>query len=90
MPNFSHRRQKHIIVCMVLHNFIHNIPVRGEDFNKYNEDEDYMPQDENDNKVQEVTQQSEYNISDEENEVFINIIHNNIANILISGESLYR
>jgi hypothetical protein len=75
---------------MVLHNFIHNISVRGEDFNKYNEDEDYMPQDENDNKVQEVTQQSEYNISDEENEVFINIIHNNIANILISGESLYR
>jgi hypothetical protein len=51
-----------------------------------NENEDYMPQDKNDNEVQEVAQQTEYDIPDEENEVFINIIRDNIANVLVSGE----
>jgi hypothetical protein len=45
-----------------------------------------MPQDKNDNEVQEVAQQTEYDIPDEENEVFINIIRDNIANVLVSGE----
>jgi hypothetical protein len=44
MPSFSPRRHKHIIiVCMTLHNFIHDIPLRDEDFDKCDEDEDYMP-----------------------------------------------
>jgi hypothetical protein len=30
---------------MALHNFIHDIPLRDEDFDKCDEDEDYMPQD---------------------------------------------
>jgi hypothetical protein len=36
---------------MSLHNFIRGIPLRDEDFDKCDEDEDYMPQDENDNEV---------------------------------------
>jgi hypothetical protein len=71
---------------MTLHNFICDIPLRDEDFDKCDEDEDYMPQDENDNEVQEVAQQTEYDIPDEDNEVFINTIRDNIANDLVSGE----
>jgi hypothetical protein len=71
---------------MTLHNFIRDIPLRDGDFDKCDEDENYMPQDENDNEVQEVAQQTEYDIPDEENEVFMNIIHDNITNALISGE----
>jgi hypothetical protein len=66
---------------MTLHNFIHDIPLRDEDFDKCDEDEDYMPQDKNDNEVQEVAHQIEYDILDEENEIF-----DNIANALVSGE----
>jgi hypothetical protein len=85
MPGFAPRRQKHIIiVCMTLHNFIHDIPLRDEDFDTC--DEDYMPQDEDDNEVQEVAQPTEYDILDEENEVFMNTIRDNIANALVSGE----
>jgi hypothetical protein len=87
MPSFSPRRQKHIIIaCMALHNFICDIPLRDEDFDKCHEDEDYMPQDENDNEVQEVAQQTEYDIPDEENEVSMNTIRDNIATALVSGE----
>jgi hypothetical protein len=89
MPSFSPRRQKYIIIaCMALHNFIHDIPLRDEDFDKCDEDEDYMPQDENDNEVQEVAQQTEYGILDEKNEVSMSTIRDNIANALVSGKGL--
>jgi hypothetical protein len=45
-----------------------------------------MPQDEDDNEVQEVAQPTEYDIPDEENEVFMNTICDNIANALVSRE----
>jgi hypothetical protein len=87
MPSFSPRRQKHIIIaCMTLHNFIRDISLRDEDFDKCDEDDDYMPQDEDDNEVQEVAQLTEYDILDEENEVFMNTIRDNIANDLVSGD----
>jgi hypothetical protein len=87
MPSFSSHRQKHIIIaCMTLHNFIHDIPLRDEEFDKCDEDEDYMPQDEDDNEVQEVAQPIKYDIHDEENEIFMNTVRDNIANVLISGE----
>jgi hypothetical protein len=45
MPSFSPRKQNHIIIaCMALNNFIGDIPLRDED-------EDYMPQDEDANEV---------------------------------------
>jgi hypothetical protein len=87
MPSFSHRRQKHIIIaCMALHNFIRDIPLRNEDFDKCDEDVDYMPWDEDGNKVQEVAQPTKYDILDEENEVSMNIIRDNIANALFNRE----
>jgi hypothetical protein len=45
-----------------------------------------MPQDEDDNEVQEVAQPTEYDIPDEENEVSMNTICDNIANALVSEE----
>jgi hypothetical protein len=85
MPSFSPRRQKQIIIsCMALHNFIRDIPLRDEDFDKCYEDENYMPQDEDDNEGQEVAQPIEDDIP-EENEVSMNTIRDNIANALVSG-----
>jgi hypothetical protein len=85
MPSFSPRRQKQIIIsCMALHNFIRDIPLRDEDFDKCDEDENYMPQDEDDNEGQEVAQPIEDDIP-EENEVSMNTIRDNIANALVSG-----
>jgi hypothetical protein len=50
MPSFSLHRQDHIIIaCMTLHIFIRDVPLRDEDFNKCDEDDNYMPQDEDDN-----------------------------------------
>jgi hypothetical protein len=86
MPSFSPGRQKHIIIsCMALHNFIRDIPLRDEDFDKCDEDENYMHQDEDDNEGQEVAQLIEDDIPEEENEVSMNTIHDNIANALVSG-----
>jgi hypothetical protein len=85
MPSFSPRRQKQIIIsCMALHNFIRDIPLRNEDFDKCDEDENYMPQDEDDNEGQEVAQPIEDDIP-EENEVSMNTIRDDIANALVSG-----
>jgi hypothetical protein len=60
--------------------------LRDEDFDKCNEDEDYMPQDKDDNEGQEVAQLTEYDILEEENEVPMNTIRDNISNALVSGE----
>jgi hypothetical protein len=60
--------------------------LRDEDFDKCNEDEDYMPQDKDDNEGQEVSQLTEYDILEEENEVSMNTIRDNISNALVSGE----
>jgi hypothetical protein len=43
-----------------------------------------MPQDEDDNKGQEVAQPTDDDIPEEDNEVFMNTIHDNIANALVS------
>jgi hypothetical protein len=86
MTSFSPRRQKHVIIaCMALHNFIRDIPLRDEDFDKCDEDENYMPQDEDDNEGQEVAQPTEDDILEEDNEVSMNTIRDNIANALVSG-----
>jgi hypothetical protein len=80
MLSFSPRRQKHIIIaCMTLHNFIRDIPLRDKDFDKCDEDENYMPQ------GQEVSQPTEDDIAEEDNEVSMNTIRDNIANALVSG-----
>jgi hypothetical protein len=41
---------------MALYNFIHDILLRDEEFEKCDEDEDYMPKGEDDNEGQEVAQ----------------------------------
>jgi hypothetical protein len=57
MPSFSSLTSKHIMIaCMALHNFIHDIPLRDEEFEKFDEDLDYMPEGEDDNEGQEVAQ----------------------------------
>jgi hypothetical protein len=43
MSSLSPKRQKHIIiVCMTLHNFIRDSELRDEEFEKCNDDNDYM------------------------------------------------
>jgi hypothetical protein len=55
MPSFSPKRQKHIIIaCMALHNFIHGSELRDEEFDKCDDDGDYMPDNKGDNEGQEV------------------------------------
>jgi hypothetical protein len=45
MPSFSPRTQKHVILaCMALHNFIRDSKLRDEEFDKCDEDEDYLPE----------------------------------------------
>jgi hypothetical protein len=73
-----------IIVCMALHNFIHDSTLRDDEFEKCDEDEDYMPVDEDDTEVQETTQVQEDDIADEENEITINTRRENITNDLVS------
>jgi hypothetical protein len=70
---------------MTLHNFIRDIPLRDKNFDKCDEDENYMPQDEDDNEGQEVAQPTEDDIAEEDNEVFMNTIRDNITNALVSG-----
>jgi hypothetical protein len=59
--------------------------LRDEDFDKCDEDENYMPQDKDENEGQEVAQPIEDDIPEEENEVSMNTICDNIANTLFSG-----
>jgi hypothetical protein len=70
---------------MALYNFIRDIALRDEDFDKCDEDENYMAQDEDDKEGQEVAQPTEDDIPEEENEVSMNTIRDNIANDLVSG-----
>jgi hypothetical protein len=44
MPSFKPRRQKKIIIaCMSLHNYIRETKLPDEEFDKCDEDEDYIP-----------------------------------------------
>jgi hypothetical protein len=52
---------------------------------KYNDDEDYMRDNEDDNAGQEVVKPYEDDFPESENEVSMNTIRDNIANALISG-----
>jgi hypothetical protein len=85
MPSFSTRTQAHIIMaCMALHNFIRDSALRDDAFDKCDEDENYMPRDEDDTEEPEVAQLEVDEIIEEENEVTMNIVRDNIANALIS------
>ena len=78
MPSFPLRRQKHIIIaCMALHNFIRDSKLRDEEFDKCDEDEDYMPE-----AGQAATQAQGDNVPEEESEVSMNTIRDRIANAL--------
>lgn len=78
MPSFSPRRQKHIIIaCMALHNFIRDSKLRDEEFDKCDEDEDYMPE-----AAQAATQPQGDDDPEEENEATMNTIRDRIANAL--------
>jgi hypothetical protein len=68
-----------------LHNFIHDSELRDGEFEKCDEDEDYMPGNEDDNEGQEVAEPYEDDIPESENKIFINTIRGNIANTLVSG-----
>jgi hypothetical protein len=86
MPSFSPKRQKQIIIaCMALHNFIRDSELRDEEFDKCDDDEDYMPNNEDDNAGQEVAEPYEDGIPESENEVSMNTIRDNIANAWVSG-----
>ena len=78
MPSFPVRTQKHIILaCMALHNFIRDSQLRDEEFNKCDEDEDYMPE-----AAQTTTPPQGDDVPEEENEVTMNTIRDRIANAL--------
>jgi hypothetical protein len=85
MPSFSTRTQAHIIMaCMALHNFIRDNALQDDAFDKCDEDENYMPRDEDDTEEPEVAQLEVDEILEEENEVTMNIVRDNIANALIN------
>jgi hypothetical protein len=87
MLSFSPKRYMQIIiVCMTSHNFIRNSELRDEEFNKCDDNKDYMPNNEDDNVRQEVIEPYEDDFPESENEVFMNTIHDNIVNSFISGE----
>ena len=78
MPSFPVRTQKHIILaCMALHNFIRDSQLRDEEFDKCDEDEDYMPE-----AAQTTTPPQVDDVPEEENEVTTNTIRDRIANAL--------
>jgi hypothetical protein len=86
MPNFSPKRHTQIIIAyMSFYNFIRDSELRDEEFDKCDDDEDYMPDNEDDNAGQEVAEPYEDYILESENEVSMNIICDNIANALVSG-----
>jgi hypothetical protein len=85
MPSFSPRTQKHIIIaCMALHNFIRDSALHDDEFEKCDEDEDYIPEGEDDIDGQQVEEQGVDEVLEEENEVDMNTIRDNIANALVS------
>ena len=67
---------------MTLHNFIRDSALKDDEFDKCDEDEDYMPENENNNDGQQVGSHGD-DIPEEENEVSMNNIRDNIANGLI-------
>jgi hypothetical protein len=74
-----------IIACMILYNFICDSELIDEEFEKYDNDEDYMRSNEDDSEEQEMAQPYEDDIPESENEVTMNTICDNIVNALISG-----
>jgi hypothetical protein len=86
MSSFSPERQKQIIIdCMALHNFIRDSELRDEEFDKCDDDDDYMSDNEDANVGQEVAKSYEDGFSELKNEIFMNTICDNIANVLVSG-----
>jgi hypothetical protein len=86
MPSFSPKRQARIIIaCMALHNFIRDSALRDDEFEKCDEDEDYMPinEDEDGSDEQQPIELQGDDAPEEENEVSMNTIRDNIANALI-------
>jgi hypothetical protein len=69
---------------MTLYNFICDSALRDEEFDKCDEDEEYMPDNE-DVEGQEEAQMLDDDIPEEANEVTMNTIHDNIANAMVSG-----
>ena len=72
------------MACMALHNFIRDSALQDDEFEKCDEDENYMPRDEDDTEEQEVAQPQVDEILEEENEVTMNTVRDNIANALVS------
>jgi hypothetical protein len=70
---------------MASHNFIHDNKLRDKEFDKCDDNEDYMTDNEDDNEGQEVAESYEYDIPVSENEVSMNTIRDNIANVFVSG-----
>jgi hypothetical protein len=62
---------------MALHNFIRDSKLRDEEFDKCDEDEEYMP-----DAAQTTTQPQEEDVPEEENELTMNTICDRIANAL--------
>jgi hypothetical protein len=86
MSSFSPKRQKQIIIdCMTLHNFIRDSELRDEEFDKCDDDDDYMSDNEDANARQEVAESYEGGFSELKNEIFMNTIRDIIANALVSG-----
>jgi hypothetical protein len=86
MSSFSPKRQKQVIIAyMALHNFIHHSELGDGEFDKCDDNEDYMPDNEDDNAGQEVVEPYEHDIPELENEVSMKTIRDNIANALVSG-----
>jgi hypothetical protein len=88
MPSFSPKMQTRIIIaCMALHNFIRDSALRDIAFERCDENEDYMPVDEdaddNDGQQQAVELQTD-DVPEEENEVSMNTIRDIIANALVN------
>jgi hypothetical protein len=70
---------------MASHNFIHDNKLRDKEFDKCDDNEDYMTDNEDDNEGQEVAESYEYDIPVSKNEVSMNTIRDNIANVFVSG-----
>jgi hypothetical protein len=88
LPSFSPEIQAQIIIaCMALYNFIRDSALRDDAFEKCDENEDYMPVDEDEdaNEGQQVVQvQDDDVVLEEENEISMNTIRDNIANALVT------
>jgi hypothetical protein len=79
MPSFSLRTQKHIILaCIALHNFICDSKLRDQEFDKCDEDEDYLP-----GAARAAAQTQGDDEPEVENEESINDIRSRIADALL-------